>query len=101
MKRIYLILAVLGCILPYAVIGAYLLGGGPDFGVLFERFLANQMAQLFAADLLVSALVFLVYSWIEARRLGMRNWWAYLLATMMVGLSFGLPLFLYFREDKL
>lgn len=101
MKRIYLILAVLGFILVYAVIGAYLLGGGPELGVIFERFLSNQIGQLFAADLLVSAVVFLVFSWSEARRLGMRNWWVYLLATMLVGLSFSLPLFLYFREEKL
>ncbi len=43
MKRIYLILAVLGFILAYAVIGAYLLGSGPELGVLFERFLSNQI----------------------------------------------------------
>jgi len=31
----------------------------------------------------------------------MKYWWAYLIATMTVGLSFALPLFLYFRERKL
>lgn len=101
MKRIYLILAILGFILAYSVIGAYVLNGSPQPGEVLVGFLANPLAQLFAADLLVTAVVFLVFSWAEAHRLGMKNWWVYLLATMLVGLSFSLPLFLYFRQDKL
>jgi hypothetical protein len=45
--------------------------------------------------------VFWVFVFVEASRLEMKNPWLYLLATLLVGLSFALPLFLYFRERKL
>lgn len=31
----------------------------------------------------------------------MRNWWVYILATLIVGPSFVLPLLLYFREAQI
>jgi len=37
----------------------------------------------------------------EANKLQMKNSWVYLLASFLVGLSFALPLFLYFRERQL
>jgi len=52
-------------------------------------------------DLLVSVIVFWFFMFTEARKLQMKNAWVYLLATLLVGLSFALPLFLYFRERKL
>jgi hypothetical protein len=37
----------------------------------------------------------------EANKLQMKNSWLYLLASLLVGLSFALPLFLYFRARKM
>jgi uncharacterized protein DUF2834 len=37
----------------------------------------------------------------EVRRLGMRHLWAPVAATLAVGVSLGLPLFLYLREARL
>jgi hypothetical protein len=42
-----------------------------------------------------------VFSFQEARRLQMSRWWGYVAATLLVGPSFALPLFLYFRETRL
>ena len=52
-------------------------------------------------DLMISVIVFWVYMFAEANKLQMKNPWLYVLATLLVGLSFALPLFLYFRERKL
>ena len=52
-------------------------------------------------DLTVSVIVFWAYMFAEANKLQMKHAWFYLLATLLVGLSFALPLFLYFRERKL
>jgi len=30
----------------------------------------------------------------------MRRWWPFVVANLLVGLSFALPLFLYFRERR-
>lgn len=48
--------------------------------------------------LLISALVFLSWVSVEGRRLGMARLWLYVPATFLIGLSFGLPPFLYFRS---
>jgi hypothetical protein len=37
----------------------------------------------------------------EGPRRGMKNLWVYVLCTLLVGVSLGLPLFLFFRERKL
>ncbi len=31
----------------------------------------------------------------------MGNWWVYVVATLIIGPSFALPLFLYFREPRI
>jgi hypothetical protein len=54
-----------------------------------------------AADLVISAMVFFTFVYIEGRRLNMKRLWVFVPATLFVGLSFGLPLFLYFRAKHI
>lgn len=49
-------------------------------------------------DVLVAALVLLGFIVAEGRRLAMRAWWLPVAGTCLVGVSFGLPLFLWLRE---
>ncbi len=67
---------------------------------LFQLFSASKILSGVAMDLMVSVIVFWFFMFTEARKLQMKNPWLYLLATLLVGLSFALPLFLYFRERK-
>jgi hypothetical protein len=100
MKHVYLALAVFGFILPYFVIGSMILSASLTVEEIVNQFSSNQLLALFAVDLMISALVFFIFSYRESRRLGIKHWWVYVLATMLVGLSFALPLFLYIREDR-
>ena len=52
-------------------------------------------------DLTISVIVFWFFMFVEANKLQMKNPWVYVLATLLVGLSFAFPLFLYFRERTL
>jgi len=52
-------------------------------------------------DVLASAVVLLVFARHESSRLGTRGRWLPLIAVLTVGVSLGLPLFLYMRERKL
>jgi Terpene cyclase DEP1 len=52
-------------------------------------------------DVIVSAFVLLSFIQNEGKRLGMRLLWLPTLGTLLVGVSFGLPLFLYLREPQL
>ena len=101
MKRLYLLLTAAGLVLPYYFFISFLLEHGLDLPLLIEQLFANDISTFFAVDLLITAVVFLSFSFREARRHQMRFWWAYLVATLAVGPSFSFPLFLFFRQSRL
>jgi magnesium-transporting ATPase (P-type) len=100
-KTIYLVLAVIGFILPYYFIFKFYTSNKLTTLAALAQVTALDWGALIAADLTISVLAAWTFYYHEAARLGMKNWWFYLLATMLVGLSFSLPLFLYFRERQL
>jgi hypothetical protein len=101
MKRLYLSLATVGSVLPYYFFVSFLAANGLNLQLLFGQLFANNISSFFAVDLIVTAIVFWIFLYREARRWQMGNWWVYILATLLVGPSFALPLFLYFRETRI
>ena len=100
-KNIFLILAIIGFIVPYYFFLQLPAENGLNLPLLIQPFFANNFMKGAAMDLTISVIVFWIYVFVEANRLQMRNAWVYVLATLLVGLSFALPLFLYFRERQL
>ena len=100
-KNIYLVLLLLGLLLPYYFLFKFLSSNGLNISLLVQQLFANDISTFFAVDLVISILVFWIYMFAEANKLQMKNSWLYLLASLLVGLSFALPLFLYFREHKM
>lgn len=100
-QNIYLVLASLGLLVPYYFLFKFLSANGFDIPLLVQQLFANDISTFFAIDLVISIIVFWMYMIAEANRLQMKNWWLYILASLLVGLSFALPLFLYFREHQL
>ncbi|MBL8061751.1 MAG: DUF2834 domain-containing protein [Anaerolineales bacterium] len=100
-KTIYLILTVIGFILPYYFVFKFYTASEMTASAALAQLVATDWGALFVADLTISVFAAWTFFYNEAKRLNMKYWWAYLIATMMVGLSFALPLFLYFRERQL
>jgi len=100
-RRFYVILCILGVIAPWPFLVYFLSLPQASIPLFFTSLFVNPAASAAAADLLVSALVFFVFVFFEGRRLGMKNLWLIVPATLLVGLSFGLPLFLYLRAKQL
>ena len=100
-KNIYLILAILGFIVPYFFFLQMPVEDGFDLPLLLQPLFANNLLRGVAMDLTISVIVFWFFMFAEVNKLQMKNPWVYVLATLLVGLSFALPLFLYFRERKL
>jgi len=99
MKYIYLALCVLGFILPVSQLVPLMMEtGGFDFALFIQQAFANRGSSLIAMDLLVTALASLVLIVVEGRRLGMPRIWVPIACVFLVGMSLGLPLFLYMRE---
>jgi len=61
----------------------------------------NYASTSITNDALICGLVFLVFSFVESKRLSMKNWWIYIVLTFGVALAFSFPFFLYMRERKL
>ena len=100
-KNMYLALAVVGWLVPSYYLFKFLGVNGLNVTLLLQQLFANDISTFFAVDLVISIVVFWIFMSAEVNRLQMKNGGLYVVATLFVGLSFALPLFLYFRERKL
>jgi hypothetical protein len=101
MQWFFLIAALLGAILPLSYLTPFVLANGFDVPLLFRQLFQNNVSAFFGTDVIISAVVLGVFVFSEGARRRMRNLWVYIVCTLLVGVSFGLPLFLFFRERKL
>jgi hypothetical protein len=102
LRYLYLVLALIGVILPYSQFMPWVIEHHALNMPLFIRDLfANRISAFFALDVIVSAIVLLVFIRSEGRRLRVRFLWFPVLGTVFVGVSLGLPLFLYLRQLEL
>ena len=74
---------------------------GFPLGIFLSDMYINSASSSISNDLWVILCVFLFWSFHEARRLGMRQWWVYALLCFGVSAAFAIPLFLLMRESKL
>jgi len=79
----------------------FLMTHGFNLRLLVQQLFANRISSFFGLDVLVSSAVLWIFVGAEGRRLNVRHTWAPLLAILTVGVSRGLPQFLYLREDRL
>ena len=100
-KTIYLVLCVIGIVLPYQQFIPWVAANGLRPMLLFEQVFATRAGAFFGMDVIVSALALMVFAGRESNRLGIRHRWVVLLTVLTVGVSLALPLFLYMRESRL
>lgn len=95
-ERIYLVLAAIGTIVPWAFFLWYFavkgFAIGPFIGALFD----NAASGGFTADLVVSSVVFWIFI-VRDSGFAPRVWLS-IAANILVGLSLAFPLYLYLRE---
>lgn len=106
MKNTYLVLAIIGFILPniFVVIesidsGNILLYG--HFTDTIEGMFANRISTIFIIDLFFTVLVFFIWSYRQSKLHGIKHLGVVWLLTMLFGLAGSFPLFLYYREKAL
>ena len=93
----YLALAVIGAVWPMWYFLAYLGSDGGTLPGMFALWTANDAVTGLALDLMIAGTALIV--WSLAETLVRRNWIALVTipATLLVGVSFGLPLYLFLR----
>ena len=100
-KTLYLVLCILGLLLPYAEFIPWALQHGLNLPFFVRELFANRIGAFFGMDVLASAAALISFTRIEGKRVGIRHRWLVILAVLTVGVSLGLPLFLYMREQQL
>jgi hypothetical protein len=76
-------------------------GGVFSLAAFIKDGFANPAAASLASDVSIGAAAFLLWLPFEARRVGMRRWWAYAALTLCVAFAFAFPLFLLMRQRRL
>ena len=100
-RHFYLICGVLGLILPYSQLVPWLLEHGLNITLFYRELFANRISAFFAMDVIVSAIVLIWFIQSEGKRLRVRLLWLPTIGTLVAGVSFGFPLFLFLRQMAL
>ena len=100
MKKLYLALFVIGSVLPLSQLLPWLAAHGPDPRLFVAELFANRVSGFFAWDVIVSAVVVILWTWDQSRRGRLRRPILPVLATLLVGVSAGLPLALYLGQRE-
>lgn len=98
LKHVYMIFSVLGAALPLSQFVPWLIANGVDLPLFFDQLLVNPISRFFVLDVVISALVLITLIMVESNRLAIKKGWLAIVATLCVGVSLGLPLFLYLRQ---
>jgi hypothetical protein len=96
LRHLYLVLCLIGFAIPYAEFVTWIAANGIDFAALVDAMLVNGIARFFVWDVVISAIVVMVAT--IAWRDRLPAVWPPIAATLLVGVSLGLPLLLYLAE---
>lgn len=99
MKKVYLLLLIIGAAIPLNYLVQFIMEFGFDFSIMVEQLLGNNITRFFTSGLLFSSICFLYFMYIESGKHKIYTWWICVIALFTIGLSLALPLFLYIRED--
>jgi len=100
-RHFYLICCLLGLVLPYAQLVPWLLEHGLNVALLVRELFANRISAFFAMDVIVSAIVLILFIQSEGKRSRVRLLWLPTVGPLVAGGSFGFPLFLFLRQVTL
>jgi hypothetical protein len=99
-RHLYAAFCVPGALLPWWQFLPWVAEHGFNVRLFFRALFWNGVSGAFALDLIITALVVCCFVLIEGRRVGVRYLWAPIFGTLIICVSFGLPLFLYLREQR-
>ena len=97
-RHIYLVLCVLGVVLPYWPLADLLAHNDFDLLAYPRGLFGTPVATALTLDLTVTMLAFWCFVLTDGHRQGMRRLWIYLVASVLVNVAVALPMYLYRRE---
>jgi hypothetical protein len=100
-ERLLVALTVLGFVVPNVFVGLYIADEGTDFPHYLSLWTASIPSTQLLLDLVIATTAFFIWAAVEGPRAEVKRWWLCVPASLLVGVCFGLPLFLLMRERAL
>ena len=94
-RLFYLLLAFAGLVLPWYFFVLFLFENGVDLTLFRQQIFANHVSTFFAIDLIIAGIAMLVFLYTTDRQRDNSRWHLFALATIAIGPSFSIPLYLY------
>jgi hypothetical protein len=101
LRHVYLGLCLIGIALPYWAVVPWLMEHGLNLPLFCQELFSTRVGAFFGLDVFVSAIALFVFVFAEGRRVALPHLWLPVLATLLVGVSLGFPLFLFLRQQTL
>lgn len=98
MKNLFLLSALAGLAVPYYFLISFFIQNGFQLDLLLIQIFQTPGSTFFAVDVIISAIVLIIYILAENKKAAIQYSWIAITGTLLVGVSFGLPLFLFFKE---
>ncbi len=100
MRGWFLVLTICGLVLPYWFFVPWVLQHGPNLVLLITELFSTKIGAFFGVDVGLSAVTAIAFIRREGAQLRMQHLWLPVAAICLVGVSCGLPLFLFMRESQ-
>ncbi|MDW6005005.1 DUF2834 domain-containing protein [Vibrio mangrovi] len=100
MTRFYLILTIVGVLAPYGAFVPWLVNHGLDLPLLLTEASANPISLFAWLDVVIAALALLGFIIADGQKNHVKGRGIAIVGTLVVGVSCGLPLYLYLKEKQ-
>ena len=93
-----LLLTVAGFIVPNVMLAIFIADHGLDISLYLENWFETLPSSQLVVDLVIAFLALVVWAALDGPRNRVDRWWLVIPASLLVGVCFALPLYLYMRE---
>ena len=100
MKKIYLLLSVIGAIVPYLFFFQFIQAEGLNIPVFISALFVNGAAGGFSADLLLTSFVFWLFMFQQVKESSGPKPYLFIVLNLTIGLSCAFPAYLFAREKR-
>ena len=98
MKKLYLLLAVIGAIVPYFFFFQFFQAEGINISAFVSALFVNGAAGGFTTDVLLSSIIFWLFMFKQVKESNGPKPYLFIVLNLAIGLSCALPAYLYARE---
>ncbi len=98
MKTLYLLLAIIGAIVPYLFFFQFIQAEGFDIPAFVSALFVNGAASGFSADLLLASFIFWIFMFQQVKESNGPKPYLFIVLNLTIGLCCALPAYLYARE---